>query len=61
MAAKLNMFAPDRLTASAGRVAVRLSNRDGARDTFTVPDLGLDLEIVGLRSQRVEFDASPGE
>jgi len=59
--ARSNTFAPDRLTASAGRVAVWVENRDGARHTFTAPDVGVDLEIVGLKSQRVEFDASPGE
>jgi len=59
--AKSNRFAPDRLTVAEGRVAVWVDNRDGARHTFTAPGLGVDLEIVGLKSQRVEFAASPGE
>lgn len=59
--AKANEFSPDRLTATRGRVSVWVDNRDGARHTFTSPALGVDVDVVGLKSQRVEFEATAGE
>jgi plastocyanin len=58
--AKANDFSPDPMVVLPGRIGVWIDNRDGARHTFTAPELGVDVEITGLKSQRVEFDAAPG-
>lgn len=57
---KANQFRPEEIVVAGGQEAVWIDNRDGVRHTFTVPDLGIDVEVVGLRSQRVEIPASPG-
>ena len=59
--AKANEFSPDSLTATSGQVSIWIDNQDGARHTFTAPGLGVDAEVVGLKSQRVEFEAPAGE
>lgn len=59
--AKANEFTPDPLTAVPGHVSVWVDNRDGARHTFTVRELGVDVEVAGLKSQRIEFEATSGE
>ncbi len=59
--AKANEFTPDPVTAAPGHVSVWVDNRDGARHTFTLRELGVDVEVAGLKSPRVEFDAAPGE
>ncbi len=46
---------------TSGPVSVWIDNQDGARHTFTAPGLGIDVEVVGLKSQRVDFEASPGD
>lgn len=37
-----------------------VENRDGIRHTFTVPELGIHLEVPALRSRRIDIDAAPG-
>ena len=59
--AKANEFSPDPLTATPGRVSVWIENQDGARHTFTSPGLDVDVDIAGLQSQRVEFEAPAGD
>ena len=59
--AKANEFSPDPLTATRGPVSVWIDNQDGARHTFTSPGLGVDVDVDGLKSQRVEFEAVNGE
>ncbi len=59
--AKANEFLPDQLTVAPGPVSFWIDNRDGARHTFTAPKLGIDVEVAGLKSQRVEFEAPAGE
>lgn len=59
--AKANKFSPDSLTATPGAVSVWIDNQDGARHTFTAPGLGVDVDVVGLKSQRVAFEAAAGE
>ena len=58
--AKANDFSPDPIVVLPGRIGVWIDNRDGARHTFTAPELGIDTEITGLKSQRAEFNATPG-
>lgn len=59
--AKANQFSPDPLTALPGQVSIWVDNRDGARHTFTAHELDVDVEVVGLKSQRIEFEATAGE
>ncbi len=39
---------------------VWVENKDGIRHTFTVEDLGIDLEVPALKARRVDVDAAPG-
>ena len=50
---------PDEITV-AGSGGLWLDNRDGIRHTFTIRELGIDLEVPALRSKRVDIDAAPG-
>ncbi len=59
--AEANEFSPDPMVVLPGRIGVWIDNRDGAHHTFTAPELRVDIEIAGLKSQRVEFDAGPGQ
>lgn len=59
--AKANRYVPEQIALPTGGAGIWIDNRDGARHTFTVPDLGLSVELVGLKSQRVEIDAPAGE
>ncbi len=53
-------FAPDALVAGAGTVAVFVDNADPIRHTFTIEELGVDLEVPASTARRVEFQAQPG-
>jgi plastocyanin len=53
-------FAPVDLTMDAAESGVWVDNRDGIRHTFTIPELGVDLEIPALKAKRVDIDAAPG-
>jgi plastocyanin len=53
-------FAPEILTADAGSVAVHVTNQDGTRHTFTIDELGVDLNVPPDTTQRVSFDAPAG-
>ena len=53
-------FVPEGMSASAGTVGVWVDNRDGIHHTFTIEELGVDLEIPALKAKRVEFDAPAG-
>ncbi|MCB9373980.1 MAG: cupredoxin domain-containing protein [Microthrixaceae bacterium] len=54
-------WVPDRLTALAsGDVAVYVTNDDLRRHTFTIDELGVDLEVPAGVSRRVAFTARPG-
>ncbi len=52
-------WVPGEITVSES-AGLWIDNRDGIRHTFTVPELGIDLEVPALRSKRVEVDAGPG-
>ncbi len=55
-----NRFAPAEILAPVGPVGFWIDNRDGARHTFTIRQLGVDHEIPGRKSQRIELEAPPG-
>ena len=44
----------------SGDVSVFLENRDAALHTFTIEELGVDLEVPANSSGRVTFEARPG-
>jgi len=54
-------FLPEEIVVSTGDVGVWVDNQDGIRHTFTITQLDVDLAIPGLKAQRVEFEAEPGE
>lgn len=54
-------FTQEEIVVSAGEVGVWVDNQDGIRHSFSVTELGVDLNVPGLKAQRVDFDASPGE
>ena len=53
-------FAPMDLAMDVADSGVWVDNRDGIRHTFTIPELGVDLEIPALKAKRVDIDATPG-
>lgn len=50
----------DEIVVTAGENGFWLDNRDGIRHTFTIEELGLEIEAPGLSAQRAEFDLEPG-
>lgn len=51
---------PQIVSVAAGTAGVWVENEDGVRHTFTIEELGVDLEVPALRARRVDFDAQPG-
>ncbi|HYN98122.1 MAG TPA: cupredoxin domain-containing protein, partial [Actinomycetota bacterium] len=54
------VFDPVNAQASAGKVAVHVSNNGVGLHTFTIDSLGVDMAIPAGKSQRVTFDAEAG-
>ena len=55
------VFDPKSAQASAGRVAVHVSNIGAGLHTFTIDSLGVDMAIPAGKSQRVTFEAEAGD
>ena len=53
-------FSPVALTGS-GTIGVFVENKDPFRHTFTIEDLGVDIELPASTDRRVEFTGEPGE
>jgi len=53
-------FSATALTAETGTVTVRLANRDLFWHTFTIDELGVDLQVPVGAEQEVAFQAPPG-
>lgn len=53
-------FSEQDITASGGRVAVFVENKDTTLHTFTIEELGVDLQIPAGEPARIAFDAEPG-
>lgn len=53
-------FAPTSLETESGEVSVFVENEDGTLHTFTIEELGVDLDIPASKSARATFDAEPG-
>ncbi len=45
---------------ASGQSGVWVDNRDGIRHTFTIPELGVDLEIPALKSRRIDVAGPAG-
>ena len=54
------MWAPEDIVIDSSATGIWIDNKDGVRHTFTIPELGIDVEVPGLKSSRVDIDASPG-
>jgi plastocyanin len=53
-------FHPTRISADGSDVSVHVTNRDDTRHTFTIDELGVDLNVPPNSNQRVSFVADPG-
>lgn len=54
------LFHPAGILADAGEISIHVTNRDGSRHTFTIDELGVDLNVPPNSTQRVAFTADPG-
>lgn len=54
------VWEPEDVVLTTGSSGVWVENNDGIRHTFTVEELGLDLEVPALKAKRVDIDAAPG-
>jgi plastocyanin len=55
------MWAPETIALDASDGGLWIDNQDGIRHTFTIPQLGIDVEVPALKARRVDLDAPPGE
>lgn len=53
-------WTPQSIVLDPADTALWIDNRDGIRHTFTVPQIGVDVEVPALRARRIEIDAAPG-
>ncbi len=53
-------FRPAAIRAEGTTIAVHVTNRDSTRHTFTIDELGVDLNLPPNSTQRVTFKAAPG-
>jgi plastocyanin len=53
-------FDPAGISAEGRDVSVHVTNRDSTRHTFTIDELGVDLNVPPNTMQRVSFAADPG-
>ncbi len=51
---------PDTIEVQAGSTGFWVDNRDGNRHTFTVGDLGIEVEIPALKARRFDVDLPEG-
>jgi hypothetical protein len=53
-------WAPKAVEAEAGGITIFVANKDAARHTFTVRELGVSVDVPANHSARVRFDAPVG-
>ena len=53
-------FRPSTINTQIGTVSVHVTNEDSTRHTFTIDELGVDLNLPPNSTQRVSFEAEPG-
>jgi hypothetical protein len=54
------MWAPEDISIDGSVTGIWIDNKDGIRHTFTIPELGIDVEVPALKARRVDIDAAPG-
>lgn len=54
------MWSPEAIVVDSGTTGLWIENKDGTRHTFTIEELGIDVEIPGFKARRLELDAPPG-
>lgn len=54
------MWSPEAITVASSASGIWIDNRDGIRHTFTIPELGIDIEVPALKARRVDLAAAPG-
>jgi plastocyanin len=54
------MWAPEDIAIDTTATGLWIENRDGIRHTFTIPELGVDVEVPAFKTRRVSIDAGPG-
>lgn len=55
------MWAPETITIDSSATGLWIDNQDGIRHTFTIPQLGIDVDVPALKARRIDIDATPGE
>lgn len=53
-------FEPTEITLTGGSTGVWIDNQDGTHHTFTIEELGIEMDLVGLKSSRIDITADPG-
>ena len=53
-------FAPGTISSENGETTIFVENKDNTLHTFTIEELGVDLQIPGKATARVSFDAGTG-
>lgn len=53
-------FAPGEIVMDGGQSGIWVENNDGIRHTFTIDELGVNLEVPALKAGRIDIDAAPG-
>lgn len=51
---------PENVTVEVGGSELWIDNRDGIRHTFTITELGVNVDVPALKSRRVALEAPPG-
>ncbi len=54
------MWSAEEIVVDSSTTGLWIDNKDGVRHTFTIEELGIDVEIPGLKARRVPIDAPPG-
>ena len=54
------MWAPEAISIDGAATGIWIDNKDGIRHTFTIPELGIDVEVPALKARRVDIDAPAG-
>jgi hypothetical protein len=54
------MWTPEEVFIDGTASGIWIDNKDGIRHTFTIPELGIDVEVPGLKARRIDIDAPEG-
>ncbi len=51
------MWAPEEILIDSTASGIWIDNEDGVRHTFTIPELGIDISVPGLKARRIDINA----